>query len=295
MKTWQRRSLIGMGGVAGLFVIVLGGVYGMSASAVGTRHAVSPHPFDASAGEAAAGERLVTLYGCTECHGPDLGGTTFIDGMPFARVPAPNLTAGAPGGAFTDEEFETAVRHGIGRDGRKLFVMPSQDYTYLSDDDVADILAYVRTLPAVQRELPGRQFGPVGRMLTAMGKVTFQPDLIAADPEARHLDRPDANDPLEMGYYLTRLCIGCHGNDLAGAPPMDPESPAGPNLTPAGNLSGWSFDQFRELFATGRRPDGTEVSPAMPWQIIGQARPHELEAIWSYLRSIEPIEPAPAR
>jgi mono/diheme cytochrome c family protein len=294
MKTWQRRALIGIGGVAGLLVVLLGGVYGMSAAAVGTRHAVSPHPFDASGGDAVAGERLVTLYGCTDCHGPDLGGTTFIDGMPFARVAASNLTAGAPGGAFTDEEFETAVRHGIGRDGRKLFVMPSQEYTYLADDDVADILAYIRTLPAVQRDLPARQFGPVGRMLTVAGKVTFQSDLIAADPDARHLDRP-GDDPLERGYYLTRLCIGCHGHDLAGAPPMNPEAPPGANLTPAGNMRGWSYDQFRELFATGRRPDGTELSPAMPWQVIGQAEPHELEAVWAYLRSLEPIERAPAQ
>ena len=294
MKTWQRRLAMTFGGIAALFLLVLGGVYGMSASAVGGGHTTDPHPFNGAIGNAAEGERLGTLYGCTDCHGPDLGGTVLMDGMPFARVPAPNLTAGAPEGALSDADFEQAVRHGIGRDGRKLFIMPSAEYTYLSDQDVADVLAWVRTLPAVERELPSRSFGPVGRAMAALGKVPFQPDLIAADPQARHLDRPGASDPLALGYYLTRLCTGCHGLDLGGAPALAPDAPPGPDLTPSGNLARWSRDDFQEVFATGRTPDGRVLSDAMPWKVIGQAEPAEMDAIWAYLRSL-PARVAPAQ
>jgi cytochrome c553 len=287
MKTWQRRLGLGVGGLAALVILLIGGAYGMSASAVGTRHLAETHPFDASIGDAVAGARLGGLYGCTHCHGPDMGGDVLIDGMPFARVAAPNLTPGAPAGGFTDEEFERAMRHGYARDGRKLFVMPSAEYTYLSDQDIADLLAWIRELPAVQRDLPARAFGPVGRTMVALGKVPFQPELIAADPAAKHLDPPAEDDPLQIGYYYTRLCTGCHGMDLAGAPPFEPGTPAGANLTPAGNLRNWSLEEFRAVFATGSTPEGKQLDPAiMPWQAIGQAQPHEIEGVWAYLQSI---------
>jgi cytochrome c553 len=291
MKAWQRRVGIGLGGVALFLVLALGGVYGMSAAAVGNRHAAEPHPFNGTIGDMIEGARLGNLYGCTHCHSPDLAGMMLIDGMPFIRLAAPNITAGAAGGAFTDQEFEQALRHGIGRDGRKLFVMPSSEYVYLDDQDVADILAWIRSVPAVERELPKRAFGPIGRTMIALGKVPFEPDRIAANPDAKHLQRPDGSDPQQLGYYYTRLCIGCHGMDLAGAPPMDPNSPPGPNLTPAGNLRDWSLDDFRQLFASGRTPDGRELNPdVMPWQVIGTARPDEIEAIWAYLQTLPPTQ-----
>ena len=291
MKVWQRRLVLGVGSIAMVVVLMAGGIYGMSTSAVSSEHKTEAHAFDASIGNVVEGGRLGDMFGCTDCHGPDLGGKVLIDGMPFARVPASNLTGGAPGGAMSDEEFEQALRHGIGRDGRKLFVMPSSEYTYLSDQDVANVLAWIRTLPAVERELPDRTFGPIGRTMIALGKVPFQPDLLAADSNAKHLERPDGSDPAQLGYYYTRLCIGCHGPDLAGAPPVDPAAPPGANLTPAGNLRNWTLDQFRTVFATGRTPEGKMLNPAfMPWTAIGKARPDEIQAIWAYLQTVPAVE-----
>ena len=294
MRVWVRRLGIVFGGLMALVLVAISGVYGMSASAVGTGHAGQPHPFDASIGRSGEGARLAGMYGCTECHSADLGGRMLIDGMPFAQVAAGNLTGGRPGGALTDAQFEQAVRHGVGADGRALFVMPSADYVYLSDQDLADILAYLRTLPAVERELPERKFGPVGRALVVAGKVSFQPDLIAADPNARHLERPTGSSPVQLGHYLTRLCTGCHGPDLAGALPMDPASPPGANLTPAGNLGKWSLDDFRTVFSTGRTPEGKQLDPlVMPWKVIGTAHADELDAIWAYLQTISPKQGPP--
>lgn len=291
MKVWQRRLVLGVGSMAVVVILMAGGIYGMSASAVRSGHGTETHDFDASIGNVIEGARLGDMYGCTECHGPDLGGKVLIDGMPFARLAASNLTGGAPGGAMSDEEFEIALRHGIGRDGRKLFVMPSSEYTYLSDQDVAAILVWIRTLPAVERELPDRDFGPIGRMMIALGKVPFQPDLIAADSNARHLERPDGSDPVQLGYYYTRLCVGCHGVELAGAPPLDPAAPPGANLTPAGNLRNWTLDEFRNVFATGLTPEGKTLDPAaMPWNAFGKAHPEEIEAMWAYLQTLPAVE-----
>lgn len=290
MRTWQKRVAFAAAGSGAVIMLLIGGVYGMSAAAVGTRHAVETHAFDASIGNAVEGARLADMFGCTECHTPDMGGKLVIDGMPFARVPAPNLTAGAPGGAMSASEFELAMRHGIGRDGRKLFMMPSAEYTYLSDQDIADILAWLGTLPAVERDLPARSFGPIGRVMVALGKVPFQSDLIAADPDAKHLERPSADSPVELGYYYTRLCMACHGPELQGAPPLQPGMPAGANLTPAGNLRNWTLEEFRTVFETGRTPEGKQLDPnVMPWPALGKAQPHELAAMWAYLQTIPAI------
>jgi cytochrome c553 len=184
----------------------------------------------------------------------------------------------------------------VGADGRALFIMPSAEYAYLSDQDVADLLAFIRTVPAVDRDLPARKFGPVGRTLAVTGKIPFQPDLIAGDASERHMNKPTADNPVELGYYLTRLCTGCHGPDLAGAAPMDPASPPGANLTQAGNLKNWSLDQFREVFRTGRTPEGRQLDPqVMPWQLLGVAHEQELEAIWAYLQTLEAKAGPPAK
>ena len=288
MRTWRRRIGFAAGGLAAVLVLALGGIYGMSAAAVGTGHEASAHALDVAGADVAEGGRLAVVYGCTDCHAADLGGKVMIDDPAFARVIASNLTAGRAGGALTDDQFERAVRHGVGGDGRALYIMPSSEYTYLSDADVANLLAYVRTIPAVERELPARSFGPVGRLMVTLGKVPAQNDLINADPSARHLSKPTTAEPLRLGHYLTRLCTGCHGPDLAGAPAHGPDAPPGANLTPAGNLGRWSLEDFRTVFATGRTPEGKQLDPyAMPWNVIGQASPEEIEAIWTYLQTVE--------
>ncbi|HEX6694062.1 MAG TPA: cytochrome c [Longimicrobiales bacterium] len=293
MKKWLRRSAYVVGTLVALLVLTIGGIYGMSASVLGARPEAAAHAIDPAAANPTEGARLALIFGCTDCHGTDFGGTMVIDEKPMARLAAPNLTAGRDGDALTDEAFERAVRHGVGADGRSLIIMPSAEYTYLSDTDIANILAYIRTMPPVQRELPARSFGPVGRMLIATHKVQTQPALIASDSNARHLTRPAPDDTVQLGYYMTRICTGCHGHDLAGALPMDPSAPPGANLTPGGNPGHWSLEEFRTVFRTGRTPEGKQLNPAqMPWAMFGQANPEEIDAIWAYLQTLPAKETA---
>jgi hypothetical protein len=78
-----------------------------------------------------------------------------------------------------------------------------------------------------------------------------------------------------------------------GSSPTEEVARCGANLTPAGNLRNWSFEEFRAVFATGRTPEGKQLDPTiMPWDAIGKAQPHEIEAIWTYLRSVPAKEGA---
>jgi hypothetical protein len=90
----------------------------------------------------------------------------------FAAVPGlvtlaiPNLTTGAGGvgDTNTDEDWVRAIRHGVGHDGRGLALMPSAVFYYLSDEDLGALIAYLKSLPPVDNEMPGTDLGPVGRI-----------------------------------------------------------------------------------------------------------------------------------
>ncbi len=98
--------------------------------------------------------------GCTDCHGANGAGHTFIDDPNGLLVRGPNLTHGANSAVqgYSSMDWVRIVRHGIKRDGRPALVMPSEDYNRFTDDDLAALVAYIRQLPPVDGE-PG-----VGRM-----------------------------------------------------------------------------------------------------------------------------------
>src|SRR5262249_45995367 len=149
---------------------------------------------------------------------------------PYANLPgkivAPNLTpdreTGA--GAWTDDQLARAIREGIGHDGRALFpLMPYQNFRGLSDEDVASIIVYLRSLPPVKHESPKSEIiFPVKYLI----RNVPQP-LTAPVPEIS----PTA-DPLEYGAHVARIagCGDCHtpqvqgkevpGMELAGGTPF---------------------------------------------------------------------------
>lgn len=292
MTTWKRRAGITVGGLVLLIGLAAGTGYAVSSMHLNARPEVEAHELDLAAADIAEGERLAGAFGCRDCHGGNLAGVMLIDEMPMARLPAPNLTPGREGGALTVEQWERAIRHGIGADGRALFIMPSQEYVYLSDREIADLVAYLQTLPAIPDSLPEREFGPVGRGLVALGKLHPSRDRML--PDARHLEAPAKEPTAEYGYYLTRLCIGCHGTQLAGAPAEAPGAPPGANLTPAGNLKNWTYEQFAHTLKTGVTPEGKHLNPMyMPWTAFSHATDTEMRAIWAYLTSLQPVEWTP--
>src|SRR5207237_6400848 len=178
--------------------------------------------------------------------------------------------------------------HGIGADGRPLMVMPSNDWTQLSDEDAAAIVAYVRALQPVDRTMPPAR-------LTLLTRGLYLAKVFPLF-EAEHIDhatlapaRMDPRDTLAYGRYLTNVggCTGCHGPGLSGGPipgaPSDWRPPA--NITPGG-IGSWTEADFRRALRTGVRPNGSPIDKAMPWRLAGQMSDGEIDAVWRYLQTV---------
>lgn len=239
------------------------------------------------------GAHLVSIY-CVDCHGRDLGGTEFINEMPLAIIPATNLTSGEGGAGqtFSDADFERALRHGVGSDGRGLWIMPSNEFNHFSDDDVAAIIAYLRSIEPVNSTWDEPQAGPLGRILVTLGAVP----LLAVENIAHNEPHVASMEPAvtaDYGEYLAIPCTGCHQHDFGGGPmPGEPpDSLPAANLTPAGSgLGGWSEEDFLRSMQQGIRPDGSAIDPSMPWpQFSATMTEDELRAIWLYLESLPPV------
>lgn len=110
------------------------------------------------------GRKLATLADCTACHTRKDGGKPFAGGRPietpFGIIVSPNITPDQETGIgnWSDDDFDKAVRHGIRRDGGRLYpAMPYAYYTKMSHDDVKAIRAYLATVPAVHNEVETNQ------------------------------------------------------------------------------------------------------------------------------------------
>src|SRR5439155_6992850 len=90
----------------------------------------------------AHGKRLADIVGCTDCHRANLEGGN-VGGKPEnGPMYAPNITLLL--GKYSDAELEKLIRHGAPRDGREFWFMPVESYQFLSDADLAALVAYLR-------------------------------------------------------------------------------------------------------------------------------------------------------
>ena len=271
-----------------LIVALLGTVvYVVGGSKFTETYAFPDHVPAVSADSAtlAKGAALVKSHACTHCHGDDLGGTVYVDEMPFARVTASNLTPGRGGigSRYTDADWERAIRHGVNAEGRGLMVMPADLFTNLADDELGAMIAYLKTLPPVDRELPPTELGPVGRMVATFNPLTM-PQLMG-EPSPHPASAPDYGPTAAFGAYrASTLCVACHGGDLSGGPHPDPNGPYSPNLHP---VASWSLDEFATALRTGTRPDGRVLDDKyMPWTSLKNLPDTEIEALYRHLRSL---------
>ena len=235
------------------------------------------------------GERLVkSRVGCSGCHGADFGGRVLVDVLPVGRWAAPNITTGKGSVTltYTASDWDHAVRHGL-RQGGRTSSMPAVEFTNLSDRELSDIVAYIRSQPPVDREVPKMRYGPVFAFVFASA-----PDYVVAyhvDHQKAHEREPPAATPTaDFGEHLVQVCRGCHGPGLSGGKIQgDPNMPIVANLTPdETGLKAWSESDFIRAIREGRRPDGSAISDYMPWKAYGQMSDDELKAIYAYLRTV---------
>ncbi len=226
---------------------------------------------------------------CGHCHGEDLAGQVLVDSKLLGRLAAPNLTGGrgGVGDRLDAAALEAVVRHGVLRSGRSAIAMPAQDYRILSDADMGAIVAYVERLPSVDRELPSTRLTLFSRLLIGLGKLPIV-SAAAIPGQVAHRAAPPG-DRVAYGGYLARVggCHGCHGEDLTGGsiPGEPPESPAAANITPAG-LAGWTSEDFVAALREGRKKGGGVLNQLMPWKFTAELSDAELDALWSYLRTV---------
>lgn len=284
MKKISKWIGLGVGGLLGVLLLAALGLSWRASSRLDRRYDITPAPVsiptDASA--VAEGKRLVAIY-CANCHGADVGGADFFNDPALAVVDAPNLTRGrgGVGDQLTDTDWVRAIRHGIDRNGKPLFIMPSRNYYPFSDEDLGQIIAYLKNAPPVDRTTSVRSTTLLGRVLLSAGLFG---DLIDAE-NIDHTAPPPSSPPpgvtVVYGKYLadTFGCKTCHGPQLAGGKDPDPEAPTGPNLTPGGNLGQWDEQTF---LATIR----TRQSQWMAFEALNHMTDAELQALWRYLHSL---------
>jgi mono/diheme cytochrome c family protein len=242
------------------------------------------------------GDHLVhARYGCVQCHGQDFGGGVMVDNPMIGRLLGPNITAGVGGRTrdFTSSDWDRIVRHGVKHDGLPA-VMPSVDFQYMSDQELSDIVSYIRSRPKVDKTVPPPHLGPLGRVLVATGGIPLSADLIPDHMAAHPKYPPPTDTTAAFGEHLAAVCKGCHGPDLSGGPIPggDPSWPRAMNLTPhADGLAGWTYERFATVLRTGKRPDGTELRAPMAGMIpyTQHMTAVETHALWAYLSALPAV------
>lgn len=228
---------------------------------------------------------------CMECHGHDFGGGVMVDDPAMGRFLGPNLTLGKGSvtANYTAADWDRMVRHGVQPDGTGS-LMPSKDFYEMSDQELSDIVTYIRSLPPVDNDVPPVSYGPIATMLIATGRIEFSmnqhPDHAATHPVRPPEAKPDAT----YGRHLMMTCSGCHRRDFNGGPIVEgpPDWPPAANLTPAGDLKGWTAEDFRRALREARRPDGTQLKAPMSLvpKFADKMTDVEIEAMWAYLQTL---------
>src|ERR1043165_55684 len=171
---WGARVIAGL---VGLVLVAAAAGYGFSEVRMARHFEVPEHPIvlRGDSAEIAKGKRLATVRGCVDCHGSNFAGTLLFEDPVIGRLASANLTAGGRGKELDVRDWERAVRHGVRRDGSALRVMPSQEFTTISDEDLGAIVSYIRSVPAVEQTHPSIKVGPIIRALYLAGQVALLP------------------------------------------------------------------------------------------------------------------------
>lgn len=239
----------------------------------------------------ARGRYLYESRGCTDCHGRDGAGRQFIDDPKTGlKVAGPNISPG-PGNVvarYAPADWERTLRHGVKPDGRPLLIMPSEDFARYTDADIAAIASYVRSMPPANGEAAVLQLPLLVRALYGAGVIRDAAQKIdhalpPAQPVAEAIT-------VEHGAYVAQGCKGCHGATLAGGriPGAPPDWPAAARLVPGEGSAMERYadaQAFRSMLRSGRRPDGSAVSPVMPFEALGRMSDTDVDALYLFLRS----------
>lgn len=255
----------------------------------------------------ARGEYLVRgPAGCGNCHTPmgpegpvagmELAGR-LVDKNPGFTAYAPNITPAGRISEWSDADLARAIREGLRPDGSLIGPpMPFAMYRGLGDEDLASIVAFLRTLDPIENEVPASEYN-----------IPLPP---AYGPPIETVAAPARGVTVEYGAYLAgpvSHCMECHSPMGPQGPMTDPEHLGkggfefhGPwgvstatNLTShEDGLAGYSDAELKDIITKGIRPDGSQMLPPMPYGYLAEMSPEDLDAVILYLRSLPPLPDA---
>ena len=228
----------------------------------------------------------------TEGAGNDLG----TEGLP-GHVVAPNISSDPETGAgnWTDDQLARAIREGIAHDGRALFpLMPYDEFKQMSDEDLASVIVYMRSLPPARRTWPKTEIiFPVKYLIRAVPQPITAP-----------IPSPDPVNRVKYGAYLVNIggCRFCHTPQLRGQAIAGMEfsggnvfmeqgtSVASANITPdPSGISYYDEGLFLQAIRTGS-VRARKLSPIMPFAVYRYQTDDDLKAIFAYLRTLKPAK-----
>lgn len=234
-----------------------------------------------------AGRHIASIRGCLRCHGTDLAtGEVFADkNSPIGIIHASNITSGKGGIHYRDQDWIRALRHGLGKDNKSLWLMPSHEVCGLSNQDMAALISYLKKQPPVDKSNPAKSLRPLGRMLTFIGEFPLLP-AEKIDHTATYVDEIKPAVDAVYGKYLAVSCTGCHTDSFKGAPSCSPQQPPIPDISSTGNLGKWTQVGFVKLFHTKKTPEGRVLSQCVPVKAFPYSD-DELRAIYLYLHEVK--------
>ncbi len=268
-------------------------------------------PALAQQGDAKRGEYLAKAGGCVGCHTEEKkeGAVPFAGGRalktPFGTFYGPNITPHPEAGIgrWSEADFVRAMRQGVRPDGANYFpAFPYPSYTKISDADLRDLWAYLRTIPPSAQASRPHELGLPYRWrlpISAWKWLYFTPGPFVPDPKA--------SAAVNRGAYLVQAlghCGECHTpRNALGGPRSDrflaggkgPEGKNVSNLTPT-RLGKMSDAELKGVLTTGMTADGDVLADAMGEVVTNttsQLTPADLDALIAYLRSLPPLPEEP--
>lgn len=279
MAKFLRFAAYGLAGILGLLVIAAATVWLISWQKLNADpEARSEHLARPTAAELADAPRRARALGCFGCHGEGLRGHKMFDQPLIGTVWAPNLTHVAQ--RSTDAELARAIRQGISDEGKPLMIMPSEAYQYLSDEEVAALIAVIRSEARGGGAVPEKSFGPVGRLGLALGRFQTAPALVAKFEREQPIS---LGEQFEPGRHIAMVnCSMCHGPRLLGKE-VRPGS-ISPDLAIVG---AYDLAAFKRLLRTGIPADGhkLELMGEVSRSGLSHLSDKEIEQLHSYLVS----------
>ncbi len=312
----KRFFKVVVGIIAAILVLIAGGLIYLTTSLPEVGEAldlkIAATPESIARGQYLANHVTV----CIDCHsqrdfsfysGPVVAGTEGRGGEEMAetvgKVRVPNITPAALGN-WTDGEIARAIAAGVGKNGEALFpMMPYPIYNELAEEDLHAIIAYLRTLPSITKEVPRTQLNFPMNLIVRMIPKAYEPK-----------PRPPASDTLAYGKYLNTVagCHFCHtpvddkgravpGMDFAGGHEFrlpDGRIVRTANISPEMDtgIGAWEEAYFVNRFkeyadATASHiavPAGGE-NTVMPWTMYAGMTEEDLRAIYRYLRTVKAV------